>query len=93
MTVNVADHRDLRIVPVHPVEEPIHVRVMEIVVEEEDGQRDVRIPVDLVAAVLANTGRIAERPGIGDTGVAAGVGDVLSLLRPADLCLFIGILV
>ena len=66
---------------------------MEIVVEEEDWERDVWIAVDLEAAILANACRVAQRPRIGDAGMTPGVGDVLSLLRPADLCLFIGILV
>ena len=33
---------NLRIVPVHPVEEPIHVRIVKIAVEKKDGKRDVR---------------------------------------------------
>ena len=76
----ITNHRDLWIVPIHPVEEPVQIRIVEIVVEEEQRERHVRIPVDLVGAVLANARCIAEPPGIGDTGMTASIGHVFGLL-------------
>lgn len=59
---------------------------MEVVVEEEDGKRNVRIAVDLKATVLANARRVAQRPRIGDTGMTASMGNIVGLLRRSNCC-------
>ena len=66
------------------VEIPVKIRVVEIVVEKENGEIDVRVVINLVAVVFSDTGKKAVLKGIGDKRMSACERYIVKLLRGRD---------
>lgn len=66
------------------VEIPVKVWIVEIVIEKEDGEIDIRVTVELVAVVFSDTGEKTVLKGIGNKWVSACERYIVKLLRGRD---------